>query len=110
MKIGEYIRAKRRALDITQDDLIDRLKQRGYTYSKSQLSNWETGRNDPPMADTAFVHVLVEALEDEPLHFLAETGYLGDNDLAKLFKLSTPQTRDLIREFFRLTETEIEGE
>lgn len=61
--IGHYIRSRRNALDITQQDLADRLAERGHKFAKSTIGWWETNRSVPPIHESKFMAALAASLE-----------------------------------------------
>ena len=61
--IGHYIRTRRNVLDITQQDLADRLAERGHKFAKSTIGWWETGRSVPPIHESKFMSALAASLE-----------------------------------------------
>lgn len=102
ISVGEYIRRRRTLLDLKQAQLAERLRKRGYDYNSTSIVHWETGRHNPPMWDGGFVLALIEALEDEPLHFFAEIGYLGENEIAEFLRRTSTSDREFLLHFFRL--------
>ena len=82
MNIGEQIKARRTELNITQQDLADRLN-----VSRSAISNWETDKNYP---DLQIIVQISEALQislDELLK--------GDADVVKKITKDTTESRKL---------------
>ena len=68
MNIGEQIKARRTELNITQQDLADRLN-----VSRSAISNWETDKNYP---DLQIIVQISEALQislDELLNWYLDS-------------------------------------
>jgi len=61
--IGDYIRNQRNALDITQEDLANRLAERGHKFAKSTIGWWEKGRSIPPIHESSFMAALASSLE-----------------------------------------------
>lgn len=61
--IGHYIRTRRNVLDITQQDLADRLAERGHKFAKSTIGWWETDRSVPPIHESKFMSALAASLE-----------------------------------------------
>jgi transcriptional regulator with XRE-family HTH domain len=61
--IGQYIRSRRNALDITQEDLATRLAERGHKFAKSTIGWWETDRSIPPIHESKFMAALAASLE-----------------------------------------------
>lgn len=100
--LNEYLRRRRLAIAVTQEEVARRLTTGGYPISKASITHWEAGRYNPPMDDPQFVLCLIEALEDEPLHFFAETGYFGENEIAKFLRRVRPEDRDFLRSLLTL--------
>lgn len=96
MTIGEYIQRRRKSLDLRLDDLVRLLAERGYTFGRSTVGNWETDRHFPPLGDVGFFLALMEVLQDDPLHFFAEVGYLGQTDVAEFLKRVPSQDRSFL--------------
>lgn len=106
LTVGEYIRQRRAYLDIRLEDLARRLTDRGFKTAKTTVGNWENDVHAPPMENPQFVLALIDALEDEPLHFFAEIGYLGDNQITEYLRRTSVSDRNFLREFFHLLGSE----
>lgn len=50
-------------LGITQQDLADRLAERGHKFAKSTIGWWETDRSVPPIHESKFMSALAASLE-----------------------------------------------
>ena len=61
--IGSYIRSRRNALEITQEELASRLAQRGHKFAKSTIGWWETDRSVPPIHESKFMTALADSLD-----------------------------------------------
>jgi transcriptional regulator with XRE-family HTH domain len=61
--IGHYIRTKRNALDITQEELATRLAEHGHKFAKSTVGWWETERSVPPIHEPKFMTALAASQE-----------------------------------------------
>ena len=73
--LGSFIRKHRTTQGWTQADLAKKLAQEGFSFTSQAISNWENGRDAPPIglvnqSDRAFVSVLAELLEVVPLDLL----------------------------------------
>ncbi len=78
--IGQYIRSRRNALDITQEDLAARLAGHGHKFAKSTIGWWETDRSIPPIHESKFMVALAASLE-VPLSSLIEGIGMYDSDV-----------------------------
>lgn len=47
--IGDYIASRRRALRLTQGEVIERLMENGINRAQSSFAGWESGRQAPPV-------------------------------------------------------------
>jgi len=87
MKVGTFIRLRRQELNITQQDLNDRLAARGVDGSYGRIGHWEAGRNEPPFEDDDFRAALASSLEMGEYDMLKVLGYSvqpdGKSDAAK---------------------------
>lgn len=77
LKLGQYIRERRKELNLTQTDLANALhnypgvRQYGYTAVKG----WERGYAMPPMDDPAFVRALADILKVSEAEILRVVGF-----------------------------------
>jgi transcriptional regulator with XRE-family HTH domain len=78
MEFKEFVRRRREELGISQQELADRLSQRGQETSYGRISHWETGRNKPPLEDPKFRQALASALEMDSNELLFRLGYISD--------------------------------
>lgn len=62
-KIGDFIKTRRQALELSQKDVASTLTKYGSPYKHNAISSWETGVNDPPLTDPVFASHLAIALE-----------------------------------------------
>ena len=82
MNIGEQIKARRTELNITQQDLADRLN-----VSRSAISNWETNKNYPDL------QIIVQISEE--LQVSLDKLLKGDADVVKKISKDTTESRKL---------------
>jgi transcriptional regulator with XRE-family HTH domain len=73
MTFAEKLEFQRRALGMTQIEIVDRLKARGKKVGRASMSNWFKGMFIPPgdicLAIAGVLSVPVEALLDDRLSF-----------------------------------------
>lgn len=74
--LGVYIRKRRRALDMTQKELSERLKGMGVDRSPFAISNWETGRQVVPLD---LLPAIAQALEEPSAFHLYDLLGVIDN-------------------------------
>lgn len=82
MNIGEQIKSRRMDLDITQQDLADRLN-----VSRSAISNWETNKNYPDL------QIIVQISEE--LQISLDELLKGDADVVKKISNDTTESKRL---------------
>ncbi len=82
MNIGEQIRIRRTELNITQQDLADRLN-----VSRSAVSNWETNKNYPDL------QIIVQVSEE--LNISLDALLKGDANVVKKIAKDTTESRKL---------------
>ncbi len=82
MNIGEQIKSRRMELNITQQDLADRLN-----VSRSAISNWETGKNYPDL------QIIVQISEE--LRISLDELLKGDADVVKKITKDTVESGKL---------------
>ena len=70
-----WIKERRKQLDITQEDLLARLSADGFPFTGATISNWETGRHMPPLDNPFFVSALASALKMTVLGVFVAAGY-----------------------------------
>lgn len=73
-KVGNYLRARRLTLHITQEELARRLASYGFEYSASNMAWWETGRSKPPLDEPPFIEALARALETSVSELISALG------------------------------------
>ena len=72
---GNWLRERRKRLEISQDDLAARLTVAGYEFSSKAISHWETGRHAPPLHDQSCRVALATALRMSVFELLLVAGY-----------------------------------
>lgn len=72
---SNWLKARREELDLKQGELVARLQISGIDVSQSTLSNWETGRYQPPLEDPDFRRELAKALRMSVHSLLIAAGY-----------------------------------
>ena len=82
MNIGEQIKSKRTELNVTQQELADRLN-----VSRSAISNWETGKNYPDL------QIIVQISEE--LHVSLDTLLKGDANVVEKIANDTKKSNRL---------------
>ena len=82
MNIGEQIKSRRMELNITQQDLADRLN-----VSRSAISNWETGKNYPDL------QIIVQISEE--LQISLDELLKGDADVVEKITKDMVESRKL---------------
>lgn len=70
-----WLKERREALGLNQEELTARLQIEGLDVSRSSLSNWETGRHKPPLEDEQFRNGLARALKMSVKEILKRSGY-----------------------------------
>lgn len=76
MKIGEFLKQRRRDLQISQDDLATRLTLKGQPTTKASVGHWERGRNNPPVEREEFRRALAASLEIDVNEMMAVLGFV----------------------------------
>lgn len=70
-----WLKNRREAIDLRQDELAAKLQIEGFDVSRATISNWETGRHEPPMHDPEFRHALARSLRLNVRTMLKLAGY-----------------------------------
>lgn len=108
--IGEFILRRRKALDMSQEQLVERLAQYGEQFSHTSVSHWESKKDDqvlPPIKNESFRNALAKALDTTPYVILREAGFLegidapiSDDvlDWAVLIEQLPPEQREAVRQ------------
>lgn len=71
--VGDHIRERREALHLTQEELLEKLKQRGLDRTASTLSAWENGKHVP----VENFETIADALEESPLQLYYHAGFFN---------------------------------
>lgn len=109
-KVGAYLLYKRTFLNLSQEDVVRRLRDAGYTVVRATISNWETGKSYPPLHDPSFRMALSESLHISSGDMLQLMGFeerqtlLSDEVLriATLMESLSLAEQQLIRNFIEL--------
>jgi transcriptional regulator with XRE-family HTH domain len=80
MEFRDFLKQRRQELDLSQQELADRLSDKGHETSYARVSHWETGRNKPPLENPEFRRALALALEMDVNTMLARLGYVAFDD------------------------------
>ncbi|MCC7451753.1 MAG: helix-turn-helix domain-containing protein [Anaerolineae bacterium] len=89
--LAQFIRERRKACDLTQKQLAERIRaiNPAYTYVDSSVAHWE--RKDdpalPPLGDPDFVQALAVALETEPYWIYEAAGWLKAPPVSERYRL-----------------------
>lgn len=70
-----WLRDRRKELDMQQGELAARLEVSGFHVTQSSISQWENGRHDPPLDDPTFRQSLAKALKLSESEILERAGY-----------------------------------
>lgn len=74
-EVGKYIQKRRRALHLTQEDFIKRLKEKGLDRAVGTLSDWEHGKQH---VQIEYLPIIAEALEEiSPIKLIVLSGLFG---------------------------------
>lgn len=89
--LGQFIRDRRKACNLTQKQLTERIYALNplYNYGDSSVAHWE--RKDdpalPPIGDPDFVQALATVLETEPYWIYEVAGWLRVNPVSERYRL-----------------------
>lgn len=89
--LGQFIRERRKACDLTQKQLAERIHAINpqYNYVDSSVAHWE--RKDdpalPPLGDPDFVQALATVLETEPYWIYEAAGWLRREPVSERYRL-----------------------
>jgi len=72
---GNWLRSKREALGISQEELATRLQLNGQDVSRASISGWEHGRYHPPLENRTFRRALAISLGISMSDLLRAAGY-----------------------------------
>lgn len=80
-----YIRERRRAIGLNQEELAHRLQKHGFNITRASVGHWETGRYNAPVEDPKFINALAKSLEIDTIQLLIGLGYyLGDETATEI--------------------------
>jgi transcriptional regulator with XRE-family HTH domain len=103
--LGQYLRARREMLGLTQEDVLAFLVQRGLKkYTHTSLIHWEKDRAMPPIYDPKFVRAIAEILGATDKEILRAAGFALDEDapdelppeIRRLLERATPDELDKV--------------
>ena len=79
MPAANWMKRRREALDITQEQFVQRLAQHGILLTKAAVSKWEIGKTPLPLNYPNYRRAIADVLEMTIPELLAAAGYeLGD--------------------------------
>lgn len=102
--IGEFLAVKRRAANLSQNELSKRLAAMRHDYAPTTISGWENGGN-PPIDDPSFVSALAVTLGVSEVEIYQAAGIFSPSSdvavqqLVKLLQSSTPSELEQIEQF-----------
>lgn len=70
-----WLKDRREELELSQEELAARLQVDGINISRSGVSAWETGRNNPPLEEETFRKALAHALRLSVHELLIRAGF-----------------------------------
>ena len=83
--MAHWIKHKREALRLSQEDLAARLQVQGFDITRGTVSHWETGRHNPPLDNPEFAKALAAVLRMTTTELFNSAGYnLFDDNLSEL--------------------------
>lgn len=104
--LSDYIAKRRRTLRLTQEEVVERMRQYGVERAAPTLANWETGRQPIPVEA---LPALAAALEEKtPVRFYELAGILSYLPGAEIVKLLDGLPPEDIRRFARMIEAFLE--
>lgn len=74
--LGEFLRTRRAAYGLTQEEMAAKITAGGYPVSGESLSRWEITGAIPPLRDPQHCRVIARAYGTTPAHLLNLGGYL----------------------------------
>lgn len=80
-RTNDWIRQRREALKLSQDDLAARLQIAGLDVTRAAVSHWENGRYSSPLDTAIAIKALADALEVTIGELLAQIGYEANGEL-----------------------------
>lgn len=76
MEFSEFLRRKRKELNLTQAQIAEELSRRGHETSAARVGHWETKRNKPPLEIPIFREALASVLQMDVNDMMAELGFV----------------------------------
>lgn len=80
MEFKDFLKTRRKELDISQADVAELLTQKGEDTSPAKVGHWETGRNKPPIENGNFREALASALQMDVNDMMEDLGYVVHED------------------------------
>lgn len=78
-----WILEQRKKLRLSQQDLADQLQLEGHNVSRSAVSNWENGINNPPLENHDFRYALSRILKLSVPEILSLSGFETSEELSE---------------------------
>lgn len=101
--MGGYIKARRKAIHITQEELSNRLKSRGVDRDPAIISKWERNKSPVPLD---IIPTLAAALEESSPNRLYDLAGVIQNlkgaDVVRLLEQATSQDIEYILDLIRV--------
>lgn len=79
---ADWLKQRRDELRLTQDELAARLQLAGLDVSRSAVSHWEKGRDNPPLSDVNARRAIADALDLTVGELLLLAGYSMEDEQA----------------------------
>ncbi len=73
--MDNWIVKRRLTIGISQTEFVERLTKQGLAINRATASQWERGRNNPPIDNPDVAKVIANALEWSVLDLLIAVGY-----------------------------------
>jgi transcriptional regulator with XRE-family HTH domain len=80
MEFKDFLKRRRKQLDLSQADVAELLTIKGEETSPAKVGHWETGRNKPPLDNGHFREILASALQMDVNDMMEELGYVVHED------------------------------
>jgi len=101
-KLGDFLRARRKAQNLTQTQVRDALVDHGWRkYEDSAVAQWENGRALPPLSNPRFIRALASVLGVGELDILSAAGMnvdIPEKLPAEIVDLLSGMSPDQLRE------------
>lgn len=83
-KLGKFVADRRASLRLTQEEVVERLRQHGVDRAATTLANWEAGRQPIPID---LLPELAKALEASTVTLYEHAGVLANLPSSEIIKL-----------------------